>query len=64
MKKPTQRNMFYKAHDEVFGLLRQFAEIQRGPNPLTNDDIERMIARRPGHWEKFRGKGIDKLKAE
>lgn len=42
--------MFYRAHDQVFGKLVQLAEIQNGPNPLTEEEWSRMQARWPDRY--------------
>jgi hypothetical protein len=35
-----------------------FAEIQQSTGPLTNAEIDKLIAKNPDRWTQFRGKGI------
>jgi hypothetical protein len=53
----SSKQMFYDAHEIVFGRMRHFAEIQNGPNPLTADEIEILAKRLPQRWGWLRGKG-------
>jgi hypothetical protein len=33
---------------------RTFVEIQQGPNPLTQEEINKLADKRPEIWERFR----------
>ena len=46
----TQIGQFYRAHDAVFGKLAQIAEIQNGPNPITQEEWARMQKRWPERY--------------
>lgn len=39
--------MFRGAEDRMFTVCRTFNEIQTGPNPLTPEEVDRLIAKRP-----------------
>ncbi len=54
-----QRQMLSNAQQRVFDGNRVFLEIQHGPNPLTNAQIDRLADERPATWNRFRGMGID-----
>lgn len=50
---PSDRSakaMFCRAHDQMMGKLRTFAEIQAGPNPLTDDERRRLAAKYPDRY--------------
>ncbi len=55
----TQHEMQRSAQQRTFTQNRVFIEIQQGPNPLTNAEIDRLADERPATWGRFRGMGID-----
>ena len=62
----TQMQIYREVESRRQNVVRTFVDMQRGPNPLTNADIESLIAneerRRPNSvpiWDQFRGKGIE-----
>ena len=60
----TQLQMYRDAEQRIFDRNREFLELVSHPtNPLTNQDLERLIARFPARWERFSG-FVGKLKDE
>lgn len=60
-KVPTQAQMFYAASRANAGRDETFMELVNHPtNPLTREDLEANIARRPALWERYAG-WLDKL---
>jgi hypothetical protein len=52
----TQTQMFYDAHKKTAEGNELFMEMIKHPtNPLTNQDLERLIKRRPDKWKRFEG---------
>jgi hypothetical protein len=45
--KDSQERIRRAAEQRVFDVCHTFNEIQTGPNPLTADEIERLVAKRP-----------------
>lgn len=43
----SQKQMSASAERRFFDLCHTFNEIMTGPNPLTKDEIRRLIAKRP-----------------
>jgi len=60
----TQLQMYREAKQKLFDANRAFMEMVNDPvNPMTNQDLERLIARFPARWERFSG-FVGKLKDE
>lgn len=57
----TQRDHFYHSHRKVSDVNNTFMELVNHPtNPLTKEDLEKNIERRPSLWGRFAG-FLDKL---
>lgn len=54
--KRTQEQMSRAAEQKTFGQNKVFLYIQGGANPLTDAEIEKLIAKNPA-WGRFRGMG-------
>lgn len=48
-QKQMEQNSFHRMVEAYL----TFCEIQKGPNPLTKDDVRKLIARRPEVWGSF-----------
>lgn len=60
----TQLQMYRDAEQRIFDRNRGFLELVSHPtNPLTNQDLERLIARWPERYEMYSG-WLGKLKDE
>lgn len=60
----TQYQMYREAEQRIFDRNNAFLEMVNDPvNPMTNQDLERLIARFPARWERFSG-FVGKLKDE
>ncbi len=63
----TQYQMYREAEQKLFDANSVFMGMVKHPtNPLTNQDLERLIARFPARWERFSGfvgKLTDELEA-
>ena len=60
----TQLQMYWAAEQKLFDANRVFMEMVNDPvSPLTNQDLERLIARFPVRWARFSG-FVGKLKDE
>jgi hypothetical protein len=46
----SQLGMFYAAHDQAFGRLTALAELQNGPNPITEEEWRRLQEKHPGRY--------------
>lgn len=58
---PTQAQMFYAATRAASERDMTFLELVNHPtNPLTREDLQRNIERRPGLWSRYAG-FLDKL---
>ena len=53
----TQLDMMRATDKSIREQYRTFAAMQQGPAPLSNETIERLAAKRPEIWSKFRGLG-------
>lgn len=62
--KRTQMQMWQQAEQRSADANSVFIEIQQGPNPLTDAEIEKLIVKNPDHWERFRGMGINPINIE
>jgi len=51
--KPTQHQMERDAFRSIMDGIHTFVEIQSGPNPLTTDEIRKLVEKRPARWSKF-----------
>lgn len=56
-RKPTQKDMFYAAGRNIGAANEAFMDMLKGPNPLTPEEIDRFIARRPERWARLAGFG-------
>jgi hypothetical protein len=43
----TQHQMYYDADARIRGICRTYNEIQQGPNPITPEEVDRLIEKRP-----------------
>lgn len=43
----TQQQMYQSTRERVFTVCRVFNEIQTGGNPLTRDEVRKLIQKRP-----------------
>lgn len=60
----TQYQMFQESQERLFERNRHFLEMVADPiNPLTNQDLIRLIEHAPERWSQFSG-WIGKLKDE
>lgn len=60
----TQLQMYWEAEQRIFDRNNLFLELVSHPtNPLTNQDLERLIARWPERYEMYSG-FLGKLKDE
>lgn len=51
----SPRAMFYRAHNQIAQRDEIFMEIMTGPNPLTPDDVARLIERDPARYGRYEG---------
>jgi hypothetical protein len=49
-KDRSAKAMFYRAHDKIMEKLHAFAEIQAGPNPLSDDERRRLADKYPERY--------------
>lgn len=54
----TQKQMMRAAEQRMFNVCHTFNEIQTGPNPLTQDEIKKLIAKRPDVYGVLRACGL------
>jgi hypothetical protein len=47
-KRPSREQMQRAVEQRMFNVCNTFNEIQTGPNPLTQAEIKKLIAKRPG----------------
>ena len=50
----TAKNFWAGAEARSFEINRTFLEIQQGPNPMTQEEINKLADKRPALWERFR----------
>lgn len=50
---PTQIQLFQQSHRRLMDRIHHFAQLQRGPNPLTAEEIARLARRFPQRWAMF-----------
>ena len=55
MKKPTQIQMYWMAHQKSADLNIQFMGMITGTNPITKTELRRLIKMRPSLWGRFSG---------
>lgn len=48
-----QRQMQRNADQAILDRCRHFADLQAGPNPLSQDEIDELAARHPERWSLF-----------
>jgi len=52
----TQKEMFYTAHGKTARLNTVFMDLVNDPaNPITNEDLKKLIARKPEVYGRFAG---------
>lgn len=51
----SQARAFAEAHDNIAGGNEVMGELLFGANPITDDELRRLIAKRPEHYERFTG---------
>lgn len=55
-RKPTQQDLFYAASRSAADTDKLFSDLVIHPtNPLTREDLEANIARRPALWSRYAG---------
>lgn len=59
--RPTQQQMYAQTCRDITERHLIVMNMFHGPNPLTNSDLERLVARFPQRWEQYKGY-IGKLK--
>ncbi|APZ42529.1 hypothetical protein [Acidihalobacter ferrooxydans] len=53
---PTQEQMFYQAHKRLADANKFIMDLARDPsNPLTNNDLRKLVDRFPERWGRYRG---------
>jgi hypothetical protein len=52
----SSKAMFARAHDQIADGNAAFMEVMTGPNPLTPEEVDRLVARNP-RWSRFAGFG-------
>ena len=64
MNKITQQQMFYQEARKISEADQHFMDLIKDPvNPLTNNDLVRLVARFPERWSRYSG-FIGKLDTE
>ena len=53
----ADHEMLAREQQKEFDRNQTFLDMQRGPNPLTNAEIEKLATKDPDRWGKFRGMG-------
>ena len=52
----TQAQMFYEAHRKLADADQHFLDMVNCPeNPLTNDDLIKLVEKFPQRWERYSG---------
>ena len=46
-KTPKARKLYEQTAKQRAELLREFADLQTGPNPLTREEVRKLYAKRP-----------------
>ncbi len=46
----TQHQMYEQSRQGMFDKYRTFNDIQTGPNPLTPEEVRRLIDKHPGRY--------------
>jgi hypothetical protein len=53
---PTQEQLFYQEQRKLGERDQFFFDLVKDPvNPLTNDDLEQLVAKFPQCWERYSG---------
>ena len=56
MTKKSQYQLFWEAHNKIAELNNAFMDLVNDPvNPLTNEDLESLIKKRPHVYGRFSG---------
>ena len=53
----TQKEMQRNAQRRIADRNRVFVDMMNSSNPLTNEEIDRLIEERPDIWSSYKGKG-------
>jgi len=53
----TQKEMQRNAQRRIADRNRVFVDMMNSSNPLTNEEIDRLIEKRPDIWSSYKGKG-------
>ena len=51
----TQARAFAEAHDSIAGGNLVMLDLLFGTNPITDDELTKLIAKRPEHYGRFSG---------
>lgn len=51
----SQAHHFALSHDRVADQNEVMMDLLHGPNPITDDELRRLIERRPGKYARFAG---------
>jgi len=54
-KPGTQMHHFARAHDNIAGGNEVMLELLFGANPITDDELRKLIAKRPERYGRFAG---------
>ena len=49
----TQQQFFYESHQKLAECDIQFMEIMKSNNPLTKEDFEKLVKKRPEFWKRY-----------
>ena len=55
MATPTSRDRYFTAHEIISAGNETALHLLFGPNPITDDELSKLIAKRPSLWAKFSG---------
>ena len=55
--KKTQKDMMRDARRRIADKNRAFVDMMNSSNPLTNEEIDKLIEKRPDIWSSYKGKG-------
>lgn len=55
MNKPSQVQMFYSAERKSGELNRAMLDSLYGPNPITDEELRKLIEKRPNVYGRFAG---------
>ena len=57
MAQMTLKQKFAREQQREFDQNQTFLDMQRGPNPLTNAEIEKLATKYPDRWGRVRNMG-------